>query len=191
MRGWDIRERRRSAGLTLRQVARAAGTSESNLSAYERDAKRPNAKTLRRVLAAVDAGASSPVHAMNLMTVPATAAALRAGIKLGWPVADLLRLVREMRNNAAFATSDVDRAIFLAEPSTTGDRRWDVLLAGCVEDMEMKSGRVPPEWTRSGALPEFWFPGSTPSLRGYAFGYSPFSLQIRGVMLDPASLESV
>jgi DNA-binding XRE family transcriptional regulator len=40
MEGWELREHRRRAGLTLRQVARAAGTSETNVYAYERGATR-------------------------------------------------------------------------------------------------------------------------------------------------------
>jgi transcriptional regulator with XRE-family HTH domain len=33
MDGWELRRRRRDAGLTLQQVARAAGTAEAKVSA--------------------------------------------------------------------------------------------------------------------------------------------------------------
>lgn len=79
----------------------------------------------------------------------------------------------------------------MAAPSTTGDPRWDALLAGAVEDLALQQGVPAPVWTQGHALPEFWFVGSMPSLQAYAFAYSPFSLQVRGVMLDPADLESV
>jgi transcriptional regulator with XRE-family HTH domain len=181
----------RSHGLTLRQVARAAGTSETNVSAYERGTKVPSQRTLGRIVAVVDAGAQSVIHTRNLMTVPATAAALRAGLRAGWRTADLLRLVREMRSNERFITDDADRAAFLAEPSTTGDPRWDAMLAGVTEEMAMRENVPVPEWTRGKALPEFWFVSEGLSLRAYAFAHSPFSLQVRGVMLDPSDLESV
>jgi len=109
----------------------------------------------------------------------------------GWKNADLLRLVREMRSNSAQVVIPADRAIFLAEPSTTGDARWDAMLAGSVEELAMRNAWEVPEWTRGHALPTFWFVGSSPSLRAYAFARSPFPLQVRGVMVDPADLESV
>lgn len=191
MNGWEIRARRLREGLTLRAVARAAGTSQSNLSAYERGAKTPSARTVCRILAVIDAGRNSPVFTQRLMTAAATAAALRAGLRQGWRTADLLRLIREMRSNSRHATVPADRAAFLAEPSTTGDPRWDAMLAGNAEDLALTMGIEPPRWTNGHALPEFWFVGSTPDLQAYAFAYSPFSLQIRGVMVDPADLESV
>ncbi len=186
-----MRARRRSQGLTLRQVARAAGTSETNVSAYERGRKSPGVRTMRRVLASIDAGAMSCIHTRTLMTAPSTAAAIRHGLFDGWKNADLLRLVREMRSNSAQVVTPADRAIFLAEPSTTGDARWDAMLAGSVEELAMRNAWEVPEWTRGHALPTFWFVGSSPSLRAYAFARSPFQLQVRGVMVDPADLESV
>lgn len=191
MAGWDLRERRREAGLTLRSVARAAGTSESNVSAYERGAKPPRPVTLHRLDAVVAAGAGSPIHRRSLVTVPAAAAALRAGLKAGWPTADLLRLVREMRSNARFVNTRRDRAAFFAEPSTTGDQRWDAMLAGSVEDLALRQGFAPPPWCAGHALPTFWFVGSAPSLHAYAFARSPFPLHVRGVMVDPGDLEAV
>jgi transcriptional regulator with XRE-family HTH domain len=191
MEAWELRERRRAQGLTLRQVARAAGTDETNLSAYERGAKVPNQRTLNRVLAGVAVGPDSPVHVHQLLTAPATAAALRKGLREGWRTSELLRLIREMRSNAKFVTNAADREAFYAAPSTTGDQRWDAMLAGNVEDLALRDELSVPVWTRGGSLPQFWFVGSMPSLRAYAFAHSPFSLQVRGVMVDPADLESV
>ena len=175
----------------MRQVACAAGTSESNLSAYERGAKRPNRKTLSRVSAAIDATADSPIYRRNLLTVPAAAAAIRAGRRAGASTAELLRIVREMRSNAGQLTSSSDLGIFFAEPSTTGDQRWDALLAGAVEDLALAAGAAPPDWTRGHALPAFWFVGDMPRMRAYAFAHAPLSMQVRGVMMDPTDLETV
>ena len=186
-----MRERRRRAGLSLRAVARVAGTSESNVSAYERGAKRPNDETLSRVLAAIEATARSPIYRRNLVTVPAAAAAVRAGLRAGASTAELLRVIREMRSNARDVVSLADRGLFFVEPSTTGDQRWDALLAGAVEDLALRAGDVPPAWTRGHALSTFWFVGDMPSMRAYAFAHTPLSMQVRGVMIDPADLEAV
>jgi hypothetical protein len=96
-----------------------------------------------------------------------------------------------MRSNAKFVESPADREAFFVEPSTTGDPRWDALLAGAVEDLALRQDFSPPVWTRGHALRQFWFVGSMPSLAAYSFARSPMSLQIRGVMIDPAELESV
>lgn len=191
MDGWELRETRLTSGLTLREVARAAGTSEPNVSAYERGEKVPNARTLGRVRASIAAGANSPVHARNLITAPAAAASIRGGLRHGWSTADLLRIVREMRSHLAHVTAEVDLAVFLAEPSTTGDQRWDAMLAANVEDLALGRGITPPAWTAGHALPTFWFVGSSPSLRAFAFARSPMSMQVRGVMVDPTDLEAV
>ncbi|PZS25563.1 MAG: hypothetical protein DLM59_19945, partial [Pseudonocardiales bacterium] len=47
-----MRERRHAAGLTLREVARVAGTAETNVAAYERGIKRPSPRTMGRLLSA-------------------------------------------------------------------------------------------------------------------------------------------
>ncbi|MFI7585791.1 helix-turn-helix domain-containing protein [Spongisporangium articulatum] len=191
MNGWELRERRRAAGLTAAQVARAAGTAETNVAAYERGIKRPSSRTLSRLVAVIDSTAAGEVHAHDLLTVPAAAAAIRRGLRATWSTADLLRLVRQMRSDFGQTTTMADRSAFLAEPSTTGDQRWDAMLAGNAEDLALSAGLTPPGWTAGHGLPTFWFVGSTPSLGAYAFARSPFSLQIRGVMVDPGDLEAV
>lgn len=191
MEGWELRRRRRERGLTLRAVARASGTSETNVSAYERGEKVPNERTVERLLAVIDAGADSLIHRHRLLTVPAAAAAIRRGLRQGWSTADLLRVVRELRSNAGEVRTAMDRAAFFARPSTTGDARWDAMLAASVEDLALRDGLEAPPWTRGHALPTFWFVGSSPGLRAYAFARSPLSMQVRGVIVDPADLEAV
>lgn len=186
-----MRSLRRGAGLTLAQVARAAGTSEANVSAYERGAKRPSARTERRLKAVIDAGAASPVHTARLSTVPATAATLRHGLRAGWSTGQLLRVVRQMRSEATHLAAEVDRAAFYAAPSTTGDPRWDALLAGVVEADHLRRGVPAPAWTRGHALRSFWFVPDNPTLHAYAFAHSPIPMQVRGIMIDPADLEAV
>lgn len=191
MDSWDLRAKRRRHGLTLRSLARAAGTAETNLSAYERGTKIPNARTVGRLETILAAGSQSPLFTRNLLTTPAAAAAIRSGLRQGWSTADLLRIVRELRANRRELVTDADRAAFLAEPSTTGDQRWDAMLAGNAEDIALKWRMDPPAWTRGHALPQFWFVGSMPEFQAYSFAYSPMSMQVRGVMVDPADLESI
>ncbi|MDX6198273.1 MAG: hypothetical protein QOJ79_1424 [Actinomycetota bacterium] len=191
MQGWEIRDRRRKAGLTTGQVADAIGTSATNVAAYERGDKTPNPATLARLLAAINAGAASPIFVHRLLTVPATAAALRKGLRAGWSTRDLLRLVRESRSNAKWVERAEDVAVFLGAPSTTGDRRWDALLAGSTEQLALTRAMDVPRWVRGHGLPTFWFVSENPRFDAYALAHSPPSLKVRGVMLDPSDLESV
>jgi hypothetical protein len=101
-----------------------------------------------------------------LMTVPAAAAAIRADVRAGRALTgETLRYVREMVDNAAAVVADpADRAAFFVEPSTTGDRRWDALLAGVVEVLAERHGFDAPAWVLSRSVLPFWFVGSTPAL---------------------------
>ncbi|GAC1604040.1 MAG: hypothetical protein NVS3B21_33010 [Acidimicrobiales bacterium] len=171
-------------------MARATGTSESNVAAYERGDKEPAPPTAERLRLAIAAGADSSIHKNRLLTVPATAAALRRGLKAGWTRAELLRLVRECLSNTEWLATGADRAAFFSAPSTCGDRRWDALLAGAIEDHFVSAGAQAPRWTRGHALRQFWCVCS-PAFESYALANSPPSMKLRGVMMDPADLFSV
>lgn len=189
--GWTLRARRRETGLSAKQVARAAGTSETNIAAYERGDKRPSTVTGERITTALHAGASSAVFAHNLLTLPSAAAVIRKGLRQGWPTSDLLRVVRELRSNAKWMDSDNDFAVLFSEPSTTGDPRWDVLLAGVAEDLARAADRPFPQWANRRTLNTFWFVGTNEAFHAYAVANSPASLKVRGVMIDPAELKPV
>lgn len=69
-----LREARRGAGLTQRELAARAGTSQAAIAAIERDRKAPTFPTLERLLAA--AGAAL------VLTESPTAVMLRRGRRL-------------------------------------------------------------------------------------------------------------
>ncbi|HET9060495.1 MAG TPA: helix-turn-helix transcriptional regulator, partial [Acidimicrobiales bacterium] len=180
MHGWELRAARLDAGLTLAEVARAAGTAQSNVAAYERGDKTPAARTTARLLAAVRAGSASPVHRNQLLTVPAAAAALRHGLRQRHSTADLVRLVRQMVSDSAWLAMDDDEAIFFFEPSTAGDPRWDAMVAGTAEHLALLQRRPAPEWAMGHALRQLWFVGSDPRFDAISFASTPAPLRIRG-----------
>jgi transcriptional regulator with XRE-family HTH domain len=191
MDGWTLRSRRREAGLTAAQVARVTGTSESNVAAYERGDKVPGSPTLQRILDAIDAGGGSAIYVNGLVTVPQASAAIRFGIRHGWTHRELLRIVREQRSNAKWVARPLDQKVFFARPSTTGDRRWDALLAGSAEEMAAR-GKFPlPDWSEDVRLKDEWFVADDPAFNDYLRAHSPEPFRSRGVMIDPDALESV
>lgn len=143
------------------------------------------------MLAALSVDASSPVHARKLVTVPAAAATIRSGLRKSWSTADLLRVVRELGVSIAAVTEPAEQQLILAAPSTTGDQRWDALLAAMAEQLAAGHGVEVPDWTAGHTLPTFWFVGTSPSLRAHAFARTPISMQVRGVMVDPDDLVAV
>ncbi len=79
------------------------------------------------------------------------------------------------------------------EPPSTGDVRWDALLAGAVEHGCYRHGLAVPAWTVDPGrfLERWWFVSTVPGLRASAFAEAPAALANRGVFLHAASLESV
>lgn len=189
--GWELREARVAAGLTLAQVARAAGTTASNLSAYETGAKRPQPDTVDRVMAMIGVGPHSAIHRQTMHTFPALAALIRAGLKKEWTTADCLRVIRSAIASTKWLATANEWDAFLAKPSTTGDQRWDTMLAGVAELLADQEGHTAPAWVDRSGLPCFWWPGDGDALRAYVFARSPFPLRRRGIMLDPADLDAV
>jgi len=186
-----LRERRRNSSLTAAQVARVTGTSESNIAAYERGGKVAGPPTLQRIVDAIDAGSESTIYVNGLVTVPQASAAIRSGLRHGWTMRELLRVVRELRSNSKWITRPIDQKVFLARPSTTGDRRWDALLAGATEELAARVSMPAPDWAEGVRLANEWFVAEDPAFNEYLLAHSPVPFRSRNVMIDPDALESV
>lgn len=104
-----------------------------------------------------------------------------------------LRLIAQGITDFRSLTQPHDQRFFLREPESTGDLRWDALLAGVAAREARKAGLPIPRWTQTPTrfCDRPWFPTETPSLRATAFAASPADLAIRNVYLDPAELESI
>jgi transcriptional regulator with XRE-family HTH domain len=189
--GWTLRSHRRKAGLTAAEVARVTGTSESNVAAYERGDKVPGAVTLERLVDAIAAGSDSAIYGKGLVTTPQAAAAIRFGLRHDWTPEELLQVVREQRAHAKWVSHPIDQRVFFARPSTTGDRRWDALLAGSIEEMAARRHVHLPERTTGVRLEQTWYVTDDPARHDFLLAHSPEPFRSRGVMIDPGALESV
>ncbi len=90
--------------------------------------------------------------------------------------------------------SQADRSgLVAAEPPSTGDPRWDALLAGVVEHLCFHHDLPTPEWTLrpSRFLERWWFVTPYRSLHASAFVSTPPALANRGVFIHESSLRSV
>ena len=79
------------------------------------------------------------------------------------------------------------------EPPATGERRWDAMLAGVVEQLCFDHGVAVPGWVMQPGrfLDQWWFVTPYRSLHPSAFAETPAALANRGVFIHGRSLESV
>lgn len=83
----------------------------------------------------------------------------------------------------------VDVALWAEEPPSTGDRRFDLLLAAVAARTLRELGAAVPGWA-SGVEPldEPWYPARLPSLRARADREAPEDLRELGIMLTESDL---
>ncbi len=84
-----------------------------------------------------------------------------------------------------------DRQDLLApEPVSTGDARYDALLAAIAEYLCARAGLFAPMWVEglSRFLDEWWFVSGIQSLHADAIAYSPISFARRGVFITSGAL---
>ncbi|HET8930685.1 MAG TPA: hypothetical protein VFN21_08515 [Acidimicrobiales bacterium] len=114
---------------------------------------------------------------------------MRDGLSDNASVGSLLRLVRQFIMNVE-AGGDLE-ALTASDPGSTGDDRWDALVAGVVEDLAYRHNRRVPEWTAREPLDSWWFVTSVPKLEPTAFVETPRALANRGVFIRRAALVNV
>lgn len=186
---------RATLGLTQGQAADLLGTSQANISAYEHGHLLPGRLVAERIEAMSALRSSSTYATYEASTLAGTAARMRADLRTERADTDTLRLAIQAADDFVLLTEEADRTFFLCEPSPTGSRQWDALLAGLAVhlcravDMERT-----PAWTRDAkrTLDMIWWVDSDAiSLRPQLLRDALPSMRARGVMLGRRTLESV
>jgi transcriptional regulator with XRE-family HTH domain len=186
-----LRTARMQAGLSQSAVAQLAKTSQSAIATYEAGNREPSLPVLQRLLAATG-------HQLSLSVLPDSSVYRIADLALDIaqsPTHDdkkKLRYVFEFMRGAQEDTAPVN-VLVSAEPKSTGDMRFDALLAGIAEDLCVLGGEVPPQWVNSDArtLKSAWWVSSLAAGRAQALLHCPAALRRRGVMIDRHDLEGV
>ena len=184
-----LRTARLQAGMSQSVVAQLAKTSQSAIATYEAGNREPSLPVLQRLLAATG-------HQLSLSVLPDTSVYRIADLALDIaqsPANDekkKLRYVFEFMRGAQEDTAPVN-VLVSAEPKSTGDMRFDALLAGIAEDLCVLGGEVPPQWVNSDArtLKSAWWVSSLAAGRAQALLHCPAALRRRGVMIDRHDLE--
>lgn len=193
--GAAIRAARRAQGLTQAQLAERAGVGRQWLVALEKGHDRAELGKAIAVLAALGLRAgtraqSVPSARRTWLTATDAAEAIRDELDRG-DTDFALRLLARALNDFRSLTDDVDRAAFLAEPPSTGDHRWDTLLAAAVGRACRHASVAAPEWTRTRPLLSWWFPVFDPVLTARTMQRTPVDLASKGIWLDERALAVV
>ncbi len=103
-----------------------------------------------------------------------------------------LRCAVQLLDDLARVSAEQRPPLVRDEPPSTGDARWDALLAGVVELACHRHGLAVPGWTVAPErlLDRWWFAVPTPGLAASAFAEAPAALANRGVFLHASSLQS-
>ena len=193
--GVRLRQARARLTLTQAQAAELLATSQANISAYERGRLEPGDLVTQRIEALAALDETSLYRTYLASTIPSTAAQLRKDLAEQRSETDMLRVVIQASDDFAKLHSPTDRTFFLCEPSPTGSRQWDALLAGLAVHLCRQAGMDrTPLWMTNPALGLdhiWWFESASRSGRAYALKEAIPSMRARGVMLGRRNLESV
>ena len=100
------------------------------------------------------------------------------------------KLVWEFLEEYRWEPDDVQRSLLRDEPPTTGDERWDALLAALAEHLAARHDLAAPEWTEIPVLPRPWFPAELEVQRAGALVWAPAAFRKHGVYLSVRDLEA-
>lgn len=186
-----IRAARRRAGLSQAELARRGATTQSAVAAYESGAKEPSMAVLNRLVAAAGcsvAWALAPADSPVTTTVESIANALRRADESA-----ALRLAADLFTRLSSAPPPDVAAAIEHDPGSTGDQRWDALVAGLSERAAHAAEVRTPVWTAAASrfLDRWWFLTPYRSLHASVLIDTPAELANRGVFVEEASLRSV
>jgi hypothetical protein len=98
------------------------------------------------------------------------------------------RLIAEFQEEYRWEPVDARRGLLAAEPSGTGNERWDVFLAALAEYLAARDGQGAPSWVESRSLRRLWFPFNTRAARVDALVHAPAASRRRGVYVAAQEL---
>lgn len=184
-----LREARQTAGLTQTQLAEAAGTSQSVVAAYEAGSREPSVPMLSRM---ISASGNKLVLRFEPDSDRYRLRDLANDIKRERGDERRLRLVFEFLRGASDDGHPL-KTLVAATPASTGDQRYDAMLAAIAEHLCVQQQIDTPSWALQPKrfLDRAWWVSDLPSARAQALVNSPASFRRRGVMIDRRDLVSV
>jgi hypothetical protein len=123
------------------------------------------------------------------LTAPSLARAIRRELDDG-DTTFALRLIGQAVSQLRWLDEPGELTAFLAAPPSTGDPRWDTLLAAVIaRECRLRNHPIP-RWTKVPPLRTFWFPDDDPILNARTMQRTPLDLRNKGIWLDGRALET-
>jgi hypothetical protein len=94
------------------------------------------------------------------------------------------KLVWEFLEEYRWEPADVQVGLLQSEPDSTGDERFDVLLAALAEHLCAQHDLAPPPWSESRVPRRAWFPAQLAVQRADALAWAPAAFRKHGVYLS-------
>jgi len=94
------------------------------------------------------------------------------------------KLVWEFLEEYRWEPPDRQDPLLHDEPPSTGDERWDVLLAAFAEHLSAQRDLAPPAWAEERVLKRAWFPAELAIQRADALVWAPAAFRKHGVYLS-------
>jgi len=190
-----VAEARARLSLTQAQAAELLATSQANISAYERGRLQPGRLVSERIKALAALQPDSVYATYSASTIPSAAAQIRTDLATNRSETDMLRVVIQASDDFHKLNQQADRAFFLTEPSPTGSREWDALIAGLAVHLcrEARMDRAP-MWTTDPTRildSVWWVDSAAPAARAQLLQQAIPAMRARGVMMSRRNLESV
>jgi transcriptional regulator with XRE-family HTH domain len=185
--GTMLRDARRGAALTQVGLARRASTAQSAVAAYETGTRTPNLDTFRRLLRAC--GYEIDIVARpRLRRGASSLAELVTSIAQDLAADDeqsALRLIFGFADDFRGSGRPGQIALIAAEPTPTGDPRFDAVLAATAEYFAAESCIAAPDWVNGCTrfVEPFWFIASLPAFHAYTLAHTPAVFARHGVFL--------
>ena len=185
-----IKESRKQAGLSIRDLAKIANISPSTVHLMEKGENNPTLESVKEVLAACG----------SLLKVEAYP-------DYGTNVFGLVRSIQQdiennntewvVRKTAFFVSRSLRKSkiellrYLIMEPPSTGDKKWDCFIAGVVEwIMHQSQVNFEGTWITQSEyyLGYGWWVTKRESLKAWSYANTPMSLKSRGIYIDRESL---
>jgi hypothetical protein len=100
------------------------------------------------------------------------------------------KLVWEFLEEYRWEPPAAQPALLTDEPDSTGDERWDALLAALAEHLAAQHDLAPPAWAEDLVLRRTWFPAELAVQRADAIAWAPAAFRTHGVYLSAKDLEA-
>jgi len=135
-------------------------------------------------------GESDALVTRTWLTAAEIAESIRAELNRGDTEFALRVLARGVADFRSLRT-EANINTFLGEPATTGDTRWDALIAATISRECRQAGAPAPAWTHVTPLESWWFPANEVLLRARTMQHTPIDFRILGIWLDAKALETL